>query len=336
MTKHNRKWVVFIWVLILILLILDTNTAKTSASGGIEMCLKVIIPSLFPFFFVTLYLNTTLLGLSVPCFTRLTHWLHFPRGGDSLLLLGLIGGYPVGAQLILEAYRKGHLKKDTGKILLGYCNNAGPAFIFGVTGILFSSSWITITLWMIHIFSALLTGRLLPNPPQKSMVTIITQSVSVIDTLKKSMYSCATVCGWIVICKIITGYLSKWLSGVIPTPVTILLNGLIELSNGCLMLDAFPCESSRFILASLFLAFGGFCVMLQIASVTKDLGLGLYIPGKIIQTAVSTLSAAIVSHILFPGHTRHLFIYLLVCIPAIVLTKIYAENKYGNLKEHAV
>jgi hypothetical protein len=102
------------------------------------------------------------------------------------------------------------------------------------------------------------------------------------------------------------------------------------------MLDTFPSESTRFILSSLFLAFGGFCVMLQTASVTKDLGLGLYIPGKIIQTAISTLAAAIVSHIMFPGRSWHLFIYLLVCIPAIILTKMYAENKYGNLKENAV
>ncbi len=336
MKNRNHKLVVSIWALILLLLILDTDTAKASASEGIEMCLKVIIPSLFPFFFVTFYLNASLLGLSVPGISRIAQWVHFPKGGDSLLLLGLIGGYPVGAQLIAEAYRNGNINKDTGKILLGYCNNAGPAFIFGVTGMLFSSLRITVILWTIHIFSSLLTGRLLPPPQQKSMATVITQDASLIDTLKKSMYSCATVCGWIIICKIMTGYFSKWLSGFLPALFTILLGGFLELSNGCLMLDAFASESTRFVLSSLFLAFGGFCVMLQTASVTKGLGLGLYIPGKIVQTAISTLSAAIVSQILFPGHSWQLLIYLSACVPIIILVKMHAENKYGNLKENAV
>ena len=336
MTNRNRKLIVSIWVLILLLLILDTDTAKTSASEGIEMCLKVIVPSLFPFFFVTFYLNAALLGLSVPGFVRIARWVQFPAGGDSLLLLGLIGGYPVGAQLVAEACRKGNLKKDTGRILLGYCNNAGPAFLFGVTGMLFSSLWVTVLLWIIHIFSALLTGRLLPRPQQESMTAVMTQDASIIDTLKKSMHSCANVCGWIIICKIITGYFNKWLSGVVPAPFTILLSGFLELSNGCLMLDAFPSESTRFVISSLFLAFGGFCVMLQTASVTKGLGLGLYIPGKIIQTAVSTLTAAFVSHSLFHDNTCHLLIYLSICVPIIIFAKKYAENKCGNSSKNAI
>ena len=336
MKKRNRKWTVSIWTLFLLLLILDTDTAKTSASDGIEMCLKVIIPSLFPFFFVTFYLNVALLGISIPGFSQIARWVYFPAGGDSLLLLGIIGGYPVGAQLVAEACRKGNLRKDAGKILLGYCNNAGPAFIFGVTGMLFSSLKITIVLWLIHIFSSLLTGRLLPRPQQNNMASVMTQNTTLIDTLKKSMYSCATVCGWIIICKIITGYFDKWLSGVIAAPFTVLLSGFLELSNGCLMLDKFPSESSRFILSSLFLAFGGFCVMLQTASVTKDIGLGLYIPGKIIQAAVSTLTAAFVSHILFHGTAWHLLIYLSVCVPVIILVKMYAENKCGNPNKNAV
>lgn len=336
MKTRNRNFRISIWIFGLLLLILDTETAKSSTYEGIELCLRVIIPSLFPFFFITSYLNTALLGISVPGLNRIMEWLHFPAGGDSLLLLGLIGGYPVGAQLIADACEKGYIKKETGNILLGYCNNAGPAFIFGVTGMLFSSLWITVALWIIHIGSALLTGRLLPRPKEKAIVPMIHQDLSLTDTLKKSMYICSTVCGWILVCKIITGYLNKWLSDALPVSLTTLLSGFLELSNGCILLDAFPSESTRFLLSSLFLAFGGFCVMLQTASVTKELGLGLYIPGKMIQTALSTLTAAFVAYIAFGTVPQYFLISLFICIPIILIAKRYAENKYGKYKENAV
>ena len=92
MKTRNRNFRISIWIFGLLLLILDTKTAKSSTYEGIELCLRVIIPSLFPFFFITSYLNTALLGISVPGLNRIMKWVHFPSGGDSLLVLGLIGG----------------------------------------------------------------------------------------------------------------------------------------------------------------------------------------------------------------------------------------------------
>ena len=48
------------------LLIMNTKTAISGASAGIELCLKVLIPSLFPFFVVSTYLNASMLGLPIP------------------------------------------------------------------------------------------------------------------------------------------------------------------------------------------------------------------------------------------------------------------------------
>ena len=118
---------------ILLLLILDTNTATEGATAGLELCLKVIIPSLFPFFVVTAYLNGALLGQNIPFIHKIANSLHIPNGGDSILLLGLIGGYPAGAQLVTQSYHSHQINSRTGKILLGYCNNAGPALIFGLS-----------------------------------------------------------------------------------------------------------------------------------------------------------------------------------------------------------
>ena len=155
MYSKKHIWRTVSAAVILLLLILDTPTAIQGATDGIELCIKVVIPSLFPFLIVSAYLNRALRGSSIPGVHRIASSLNIPKGGDSLLLLGLIGGYPVGAQLVSQSYDQHQLSRRTGKILLGYCSNAGPAFIFGMAGSLFTSKSITFLLWGIHVISAL-------------------------------------------------------------------------------------------------------------------------------------------------------------------------------------
>lgn len=318
---------------ILTLLILDPTTATLGASDGIELCLKVLIPSLFPFILVTTYLNAVLTGPSIPGLRPLARRLNIPAGGDSLLLLGLLGGYPVGAQLIADAYKNNQLSKRTSQILLGYCNNAGPAFIFGVAGMLFSSKWIPFVLWLTHIISALITGILLPRPEDDSIHAYKTSHISVVSALRKTTSVCASICGWVVVFKIIMAYLKSWLSKQISSTGMICISGLLELSNGCLQLDRIPTEAERLILCSAFLAFGGFCVMLQTASVTESLGLGLYFPGKMMQTSISILITTILSYLLFPSSplsAYHYASYISISILVLIAAKLYVEKKCGN------
>ena len=139
MNKKSRVLQITLSVVILIVFIIDPNTASSGVAEGIDMCLKVIIPSLFPFFVVSTYLNAILFGYPIPAIQCIAKLLQIPIGGESILLLGLIGGYPVGAKLIADLYYTNKIDKQTAHILLGYCNNAGPAFIFGIAGAAFAS-----------------------------------------------------------------------------------------------------------------------------------------------------------------------------------------------------
>lgn len=301
MRMKSCLWKILPAIGILLLLILDTNTATKGATAGLELCLKVIIPSLFPFFVVTAYLNGSLLGQNIPFIHRIAKSLHIPSGGDSILLLGLIGGYPVGAQLVAQSYHNRQINSRTGKILLGYCNNAGPALIFGISASMFSSKIAPFILWGIHILSALVTGYLLPRPNAEPIRWIEREGISLTKSLKTGLHTCAITCGWIIVFKIIHEYLYSIMPVSNGEIIPILITGIIEISNGCLQLTQLSSEQIRFTLASIFLSFGGVCVMMQTASVTGELGLGLYIPGKLIQTALSTILAVILSSILFPN-----------------------------------
>lgn len=323
---------IFISILIMILLILEPTIAIKGASDGIDVCIKAVIPALFPFFIVTTYLNASLLGHSISLLHPLCKKLNIPNGGDSLLLLGLIGGYPVGAQLIAQAYQNKQISSRTSKLLLGYCNNAGPAFIFGIASSLFSSVYIPIILWALQIFSALITGYLLPRPKIENMNWDYTQKINIAAVLKKSLSICAIVCGWIILFKTVLSYLNLLLMNFHGNTAKVILAGFIELSNGCILLAEISSLSLRFILCNTFLSFGGLCVIFQTVSAAESIGLGLYIHGKILQTSINIIASILLTYILFPNDrvmAPKAGCAIILCVVIIMITK-GAAKKYGN------
>ena len=151
-------------------LIVRPEDASLAAAGALSLCAKVIVPSLFPFFvcanlFCALHLTQplerALSGVMQPVFG-------VPGSGAAALVVGLTGGYPSGAQTIAALYAAGSIdKKSAGRLLL-FCNNCGPAFIFGVVGpAVFGSRLAGLLLYIVHCTSALLLGTL---PRKKTAV----------------------------------------------------------------------------------------------------------------------------------------------------------------------
>lgn len=338
MKRRKIHLKIFISTIIVILLILNPSTAAKGVSEGIEVCIDAVIPALFPFFIVTSYLNTALIGQAVPFLSPLCKSLKFPCGGDSLLLLGLIGGYPVGAQLISQSYKNRQISKRTSEILLGYCNNAGPAFIFGITGALFSSLYIPMILFGLQIISALITGSFLPRPEIEYIHLNDTQENTITSALKKSLNICIIVCSWIILFKVVLSYLNMLLKNHCGNNAMILIAGFIELSNGCLQLENIPSVSLRFIICSAFLSFGGLCVTFQTASAANGIGLGMYIHGKIMQTLISTIAAILLSFFLFPDNgiiLSNACYAIVLCTIALLIVKGSAK-RYGNSLKNSV
>ena len=169
MDKHNLRTAIAASAAMLVL-ILDGKTALTGASEGIGICLNTLIPSLFPFFLLSILLTGALGEQDIPLLRPVAKLCRIPNGAESLLAIGLLGGYPVGAQNVALAYRSGQLSKEQAARMITFCNNAGPAFIFGILGSIFSFPAVPWLLWTIHIISALLVGISLPDAQDLSAV----------------------------------------------------------------------------------------------------------------------------------------------------------------------
>ena len=136
-----------------ILLLRQAEMAAQAVRDGVQLCLTSVIPALFPFFAVSSLLVA--LGAAEAAGRALAR--PFGRlfrcggAGCAALLLGLVGGYPVGARTAAELVRRGELSPAEGARLLTFCNNAGPAFAIGVAGVsVFGSARTGAWLYLLH------------------------------------------------------------------------------------------------------------------------------------------------------------------------------------------
>lgn len=287
--KRKSFWTGLLSSLGMLILILDGKTAMDGVKNGISLCLMTVIPSLFPFFLFSNLLTAAYVGHTLPFLSPFVKLCGIPKGTESIPLIGFIGGYPVGAQMIGDAYRGGQLRQSQAERMLAFCNNAGPAFIFGIAASLFPSKWMGLALWGIHILSAVMTACVLPGQERVSATLPIGKPITLTEAMNKSIRVMASVCGWIVFFRMLIAFFSRWFLWLFPSAVQIGIIGILELSNGCLALKEISNVSLRFLMCSGMLALGGLCVTMQTASTAKGLSLKYYFIGKLLQTEFSLL-----------------------------------------------
>ena len=291
----KRVWTTILCALGLFLLILDTKTAVTGAYDGLTLCIRSVIPSLFPFFVLSGMLTGALMGGNLKILAPIGRICGMPRGSESILLTGLIGGYPVGAQAVSQAHDRSQLSRKDAQRLLGFCSNAGPSFLFGIVACKFSSVRFAWMLWGIHIASAILTGILLPGKSCGSVTVTRKDMPGFASSMQSAIKAMASVCGWVILFRSIIAFLQRWFLWLLPADAQVAVVGLLELANGCISLDSIANEGVRFVVCSGILALGGVCVAMQTASVTGKLGMGYYFYGKLLQCTISlVLSMAII------------------------------------------
>ena len=148
-------------LLFAVLLTAFSDIALSSAKSGVSICLEIIIPSLFPFFvFSSLLISSGAANRLYRIFSGSMPRLFGVSGVGALpLILGFIGGYPIGSKTVSELYTSGHISKKEAHRLLFFDGNTGPAFILGAVGTaVFRSITAGGILYLTHILSALLIG----------------------------------------------------------------------------------------------------------------------------------------------------------------------------------
>lgn len=330
-TKNNLRAIFA--ALGMLILILDAKTSLSSALEGLELCIRTVIPSLFPFIFLSSILTASVAGRKFRLLHRVFRFFRIGDGCEGLFLVGILGGYPVGAQCVEQAFLTGNLSRRNAARMVTFCNNCGPAFIFGIAAALFEEIWIPWALWGIQIISALLTAKLLPGGcgtalPDKH------ESESIVSALNRAIRVICGVCAWVILFRMVLAFLDRWFLCLLPTTARTLICGLLELTNGCVGLSAIENTGSRFLLCAIFFSFGGLCVSLQTQSVAQQTFIaGIYYPGKLIQCCISILLTCIVQSAFFETVITRGSILIIFTMLTIISIFLHKKEKSSSIPQ---
>lgn len=321
-------------------LVFDGRTAIAGGNEGVMLCLQSVIPSLFPFFVITPLLIAYIENNSGGLFAKISRLLRISPNQMPYFITSLLSGYPVGAKNIKDGYLSGNLAYDDATRMLCFCNNAGPAFLFGICGGLFQNKGTPWIIWAIHILSAAIIGVMMPGG-KKVRVNSPNHKISLMESFQNAIRSISSVCGWVILFKVYLAIAEKWILWLLPDWAKILLIGFMELTNGCLCLYLIPSEDIRFLLCCLFINFGGLCVWMQTLFVIQPLDCKSFVLGKVIQTAIAFVMAVIVITVKdkLTGKANYPVVLTLLCLFAaiyltlkitVALQKKFMYNKPKN------
>lgn len=286
----------------ILLLLFGREHAATGVQSGLLLCGRVLIPSLFPLCVLSQCLLRTadralLEKTAGPWMGRL---FGLPGVCAVPFLLGLIGGFPLGAQLTVELYKSGSISRRDAEKLSALSSQAGPAYLLGAVGTgLLGSTAIGGLLFGLQLSSAFLTGMLFRKDSvrRRSISFSESGSASLPAALSASVGGAALamlrMSGAVVFFRALIGCI-EGLFPLASLPVCLRagLSGALELSGGVSLLqgsEPFAC----FLLTSSLVNWGGLCVYLQVSELLSGLGLSLkqYLLFKLAQALLSSLLA---------------------------------------------
>ncbi len=285
---------------LLVWFLADAGEVRAAAVAGLTLCGRSVIPALFPFMAASTMLVSMGFGeWASPRLAGLMSLYRLPGPAGSALLLGLVGGYPIGARTAAELHKKGLLTVDEAERLLGFCNNSNPVFLLSVLGGgVFGSPRAGVYLWLIHVFSALLTGFFFRGSgrslgrqtlPRAAPCQSPSLPTAFVEGVKSACGSMVYVCGFVLFFYVLASPLAK-LGGPLGTGLV----GFFELFSLTPLLAA---DRLGFILASVCAGWGGVSILCQTAAVLEGSGLRLRtcLTGKALQALLAGGLAAIVS-----------------------------------------
>lgn len=285
-------------------LLIFPKAAAEAVKEGLMMCGQMIIPSLFPFFIAVNLLNE--LGASRLISNALAPFgarLGISGQGVSAFIIGMTGGYPLGAAYIARLRSQGLIGREEASRLLVFCNNSGPAFIVGAAGVgVFSSAAAGFFLYAVHIFAALIFGVMAsPKAPcdicyDEDIFSPVSFSAAITASVRRSADSVIGVCAFVVAFSALNGVLdgmdiTRILSGELSYRLgaelcwcRAWLSGILELGNGIGSMAGLEIRPINLALAAFILSWGGLSVHFQTFAMISgtDIKTARYMIGRLI------------------------------------------------------
>ncbi len=299
-------------VCIFALLLRMPAEAAEGARQGLSLCAGVVVPSLLPFLILSGL--SAALGLPALLARFCAPWLlklGIPPVCAAPLLLGLLGGYPVGAAALAEFVRSGAISAEDAGRALPFCNNTGPGFIVGFAGAaVFGSVRAGLALWLCHALAALILAvccgkEISAASPAQDAAPEEGLAAALPKSVQSAALTMLNICAYVVFFSMLTSLLRSAglfssiaaglsrLFGAEMRWFSALFSGLLEVSHGVGAMRGMPPTAANGALCAFLLGFGGLSVHCQTLCAVSAVNVkcARHFAGRIVHGLISALLA---------------------------------------------
>lgn len=289
-------------------LLVFPKEASDGIKAGLSLIGSDILPSLFPFIVISAYVcENKLIHKLALFFDKFTKRIFKTNGyGIIAFILGVIGGYPVGAKIIHDYYLTGKLTQNEAERLFYWCINPSPAFTVTAVGLLMMGN-INIggVIYISCILSSLTIGIfcrfLSDDTTAKKMDFSVPQKAdaSFVKALSSGTEAMLGICGWVLIFSAFSYVVSAL---PLNESIKLFIKSISEVTTGCstAIESRLPVE-----VVTAVIGFGGFAVICQISSFafSCNVKLSRLVCSRVIGSSFSVVYYALITKA-FPQYTE--------------------------------
>lgn len=315
-----REYLVFLLLLFFAGTLAFGKGYSYAVTNGITLWAATLLPSLFPYFFITALLTSLSVTVkSANKFSPLTEKL-FKTGGLTgyAFFVSALSGYPVGAKTVADLKKRGLLSEAEAVRASAFCSTPSPMFLIaGIGELTFKNRVFGVCLLACCLLSAVITGITFSlykrkEKPSERIIYSGNSSASFYDAVYSSVISVLVVGGVIVLFTLITEVLKDL--GII-SPIERLIGlfsesenvksgvseGLLECTGGLKKLAQDGIGFYSLPIAAALCGFGGLSVIVQSAVHLKSAKIKIapFLAAKIEEAVLCFIFGILLSFIFF-------------------------------------
>lgn len=343
-----RIFLTVCFFMLILLMLAEPDISAAGAAEGILISGRIIIPSLFPFTVCVLFLSNSGFFGCLKAVSPLTKRA-FGISGEmfSVMILSMIGGYPIGAKLLNDSVENGRITPENAGVMLNYCVNAGPAFIVIAVGNgIYGSKavgWVLLTAhivssFIISLFSSFLMQK--GDCSEEKKLHIPSPSDNFVISSASAAKAVFGICGYVIFFSSLNSYLTYYSEKY---HILKYISALTEVTNGVYGVKSV-------LSAAFLLGFAGLSIWCQVLSVGKKIKFKtmLFIGFRIAHGALSAVITKILIKcfkITVPTSTAPVFkpyrggaalSFSMLSMVIILIISLYYKNNTGKIIDDIV
>ncbi len=306
MNKYNlqkkNNFSAYLCIAAMIIMVLRSKPVINSAAEALSMCVRSVIPSLFPFIAASNILvgctdGSTFRILSKP----LSAIFKISSASATAVVCGILCGCPVGASCAATLYKRNMISKSEAETLIAFTSNSGAMFVIGTVGCgMLGSQSAGAILYAVHLLSAVFCAcimRPFTVPSKPHCTKNRADSLSITDAVANASVTMLKICGFIVVFAVICEILYPAVC-LLPYKMRGCAYAVPELTNGVRNINIYGSSlREKMILSAAALGWSGLSIHMQVMSVAKPAGLSMkkFYAAKIAGCVFSAILCAVIT-----------------------------------------